>query len=244
MIQKKGLSYVDWVISLGTFLVAVIFIFILIKPQFERGEEKETLLRFVENGLYGEIEWTIREVPLFVELLKKEYVTNTGAVKPAGAAVHYDAQFMYTVKLDPGSHLQVVDGNPVIFQCTIGECRDEKVTLIFAPQAVLSTELPDLQMRCIPQDITICDAVLGATTTITGLHPVKLAGLDQTGYDILKQRWNYPLHREFALYKDDALLIGGSMPPPQTPVYVKERMYWTLTKDNQRTPVKLRFQVW
>ena len=83
MQDKKGFSYVDWVISLGTFLIAVVFIFILIRPKLEPMAEKESLMRVVEQGFLKDTEWSIREVPIFVKRLQKEYAYPGGGTQPA-----------------------------------------------------------------------------------------------------------------------------------------------------------------
>jgi len=242
--MKKGLSYVDWVISLGTFLIAVIFIFILIRPQFEPKKDNENLMQLVETGFYEDTEWTTRETPVFIKKLQDYYMSSSGP-KPAKVIIDYASTFQAKViQAPPSSHMRVTAGNPITIECISGICTNEKLVVVFSPLNPQNRDYPGITMRCQPPDAMICDASVGATTTISGLNEQQLASLSTQGYTTLKKKWNYPTLNEFALVIDNANIVSSPLVPQQASVYVKERKYWKLKENNQREPITIRFQVW
>ena len=241
MKSKRGLSYVDWVISLGTFLIAVIFIFILIRPQLEPKSEKQNLMQIIEDGFYSETEWSVREIPLFITLLKDKYVVN-GITKSASIKINYSPDFKYDITASP--HLSVSPGNPITIQCSSGTCSDKNLTLTFYPIDPKDKNLPDVGLACNPSNTAICDAVLGATTTTTGINENQLSSLSTNGYTKTKNNFKYPSLNEFAIFIDGSSIFPAQDIPQQTNVFVKERKYWKLSKNNVRTQISIRFQVW
>ena len=241
--QKKGLSYVDWVISLGTFLIAVIFIFILIRPQFEPKDEKQSLMQIIENGFYTETEWTVREIPIFITKLQDQYTGPSGIIT-ASIKINHSPDFGYTITQPPASRIKVSKGNPIIIQCVSGICTNEKMTLVFYPLDPKNKGSPGLDLQCHPSNTAICDAVAGASIAVTGINQQELNQFPGTGYANIKTKMSYPSSREFAIFIDDTNILSSPPVPQQANVYVKERKYWKLTKENIRDLITVRFQVW
>lgn len=82
MINKKGDGHVDWIISIGIFLVYLLGMFVLIKPGVMPVYDYDTLLDIVEEHFkedvkvvkdgdiltdFGGLYWTLYKTPLFVE---------------------------------------------------------------------------------------------------------------------------------------------------------------------------------
>ena len=65
-IKKRGSTHVDWVMSIGIFLIYLLALFIIIKPGVREIYSEDTLLSIVENNVKGNIVWTIKETPLFI----------------------------------------------------------------------------------------------------------------------------------------------------------------------------------
>ncbi len=240
MKSKRGLSYVDWVISLGTFLVAVIFIFILVRPQLEPKNEKQNLMQIVEDGFYSETEWSVREIPIFINLLKDKYVVN-GVTKSASIKINYSPDFKY--EITTSQHLSISPGNPITIQCSSGICSGNLVLTFYSIDPT-NKNLPDVGLICNPSNTAICDAVLGATTTTTGINENQVSALSANGYTKTKNNFKYPSLNEFAIFVDGSSIFPAQTVPQQTNVFVKERKYWKLSKSNVRTQISIRFQVW
>jgi hypothetical protein len=243
--NKRGLSYVDWVISLGTFLIAVLLIFVLIRPQIGQKDQGPTLLNLIEQQFYDETEWTVRETPIFVKHVDRQYVDNNGVTRLSNIFVHYDPSFEFTTPSITAA-LQVTPNNPLVIQCVSSTCDNEKITFITSPRQVLSNDLPQLSLDCSPSgSASICDATLGATASTQGINQRKVETLKTQGYTPTKQQWKYPTLNDFAIYIDDvSMFTNPPTPPPQANVYVKERTYWYLDKQNRRTTINIRFQAW
>ena len=61
--NKKG-THVDWVISMGIFIVYVFALFILLRPGIKPVHRPVTLLNVLEEGFREEVMWTVKVVPL------------------------------------------------------------------------------------------------------------------------------------------------------------------------------------
>lgn len=240
--DRKGLSYVDWVISLGTFLIAVMFIIVLIRPQLEPKEEKESLLTVVEQGFYTATEWTVKETPVIVTKLQKEY-TDAGTTQKARVYINHSKEYKGILIQPPASKLSIAGNNPWVIECTATLCTNELLTLIVVPIDMHTQELPELDSRCSPSTATICDATLGATLSTKGISQTALTQLTTKSYETLKKEWNVPEEKNFAIFIDGTAVIA-SPSQPQANVYVKEQPYWKSDDHNNRTPIKITFKVW
>ncbi|MDO8556074.1 MAG: hypothetical protein Q7R96_02780, partial [Nanoarchaeota archaeon] len=71
---------------------------------------------------------------------------------------------------------------------------------------------------------------------------------ENDGYEQLKEDWNYPAEKNFAIYEVDNqgnenLIIGGD-PFDQKNVFVRELTYWKISDIGDRTPITISFRVW
>ncbi len=64
--KKRGVSQVDWAISLGIFLIYLVWFFIFVRPQFVVEESPAQLLENAKENLLKQIEWEVEKRPLFV----------------------------------------------------------------------------------------------------------------------------------------------------------------------------------
>ncbi len=64
--NKKGLSHVDWAISLGIFLLYLMWFFVFVKPQFIADESPTQLLESTRESLVENLQWVVEKRPLFV----------------------------------------------------------------------------------------------------------------------------------------------------------------------------------
>ena len=65
--NKKGLSYIDWSISIGIFVIFVLVLFILVVPSLDRKLDESYLITLAENGIKGETYYEILSLPLFID---------------------------------------------------------------------------------------------------------------------------------------------------------------------------------
>ena len=104
---------------------------------------------------------------------------------------------------------------------------------------------------------------LGVTETLSGIDLVSFLTLNQTeletgcskGYDCIKEKWKFPLSRDFTI-RIESLPIGGSQinisalfpgkisPPPNANVFIRQFNSFILTEESTRVPVVVRIATW
>ena len=94
----------------------------------------------------------------------------------------------------------------------------------------------------------ICDYALGATEDIKGINPTWLEELKSLDYENLKNDWDYPENKEFAIYhklsgQPEEKVVGND-PFQETNVFVREIKYWLLDKESNRIPITIYIRVW
>lgn len=65
--MKKGTSQVDWIMSLGLFLLWVSWFFIFIKPQIDSVTSSNSNIDFLKNDFYDEFKLELVKYPLFIQ---------------------------------------------------------------------------------------------------------------------------------------------------------------------------------
>ena len=58
MLRKKGVTYIDWIISMGLFIIVVVAVFAFFKPGTTPAFKSESLIASVENNFIEEASWT------------------------------------------------------------------------------------------------------------------------------------------------------------------------------------------
>jgi len=66
--DKKGSEHIDWMISMGLFLLGVITIFLLLKPGIQKEHNEDFLLELLEEKFKEDFFWTVKNVPLSIGL--------------------------------------------------------------------------------------------------------------------------------------------------------------------------------
>src|SRR3989344_5818346 len=74
--QKRGVSQIDWIMSLAIFLLYVIWFFIFISPGLTLGSNKDSFMLLLEDKFIEEFSWQLGKFPLFVEY------NSTSGMKP------------------------------------------------------------------------------------------------------------------------------------------------------------------
>ena len=74
--QKNGTVEVDWIVSLGIFLIFLtLFFFYLLPITVEQPEAADVLLADIESNLRENATWYVQKVPLFIR-------SNISGVEP------------------------------------------------------------------------------------------------------------------------------------------------------------------
>ncbi len=65
--MKKGVSQIDWIVSLTLFLLYIVWFFIFVSPQLSFNQNKDASIEFLKEEFYDEFRTTIQKTPVFVE---------------------------------------------------------------------------------------------------------------------------------------------------------------------------------
>lgn len=64
--MKKGVSQIDWIVSLALFLLYISWFFVFISPQISLNPNSDASLNFLKNDFYNEFKWSLVKTPLFL----------------------------------------------------------------------------------------------------------------------------------------------------------------------------------
>jgi hypothetical protein len=65
--MKKGVSQIDWIISLAIFLLYIVWFFVFITPQINSSYNVDSSLDFLKSFFYEEFKWSLTKTPIFIE---------------------------------------------------------------------------------------------------------------------------------------------------------------------------------
>jgi len=244
--NKKGLDYIDWTLSMGLFLIVVVALFVFLKPGVQPTYSGENLLNIIETKFMEETATELKQKPLFVKKLKDKY----GSSLEAKINVKITNKWQFK-KIEPATSKGfdiIFNNKKIVLDCNAIDCT-QKFTLKLLPVGQQQEE-PIVEIKCIPDDPTYCDALLGATETFEGVSNTLINKIKEKEYKTLKKEWKYPEQEEFAIYikappiySESLKLIGGEEAGPQTNIFVKELKYWII-KGTTRYPATISIRVW
>ncbi len=198
-LNKKGITHVDWAISMGIFIIYVSFLIIFIMPSLLKTQfDPSTLFDSFEKNFLKPLEWTVVKIPLNIEKLKK--------YKPGGGLdmdVVLDFEFeeslkpdykftkiepdndgpnngLMTVKneLGGGGQLIPTDNQPKFdfvnqdqdkIRFNCEELSCEDKLLKFTVASLERKNEPKYLIKCEPEDVDFCKASIGIEEEINGV---------------------------------------------------------------------------
>lgn len=227
--MKKAATHIEWVISMGIFLIFIISLFIVLKPGYKQPFAGDTLLNILEDNFNEEVYWTIKTTPLII----------------GGCA---DSQTK-TVIIEicnpdycPSTAWKFRDGSTIYTKSFTNSFNDE---LIYHP---LDSEEVELKIQQ-----SACSTTLGITEDLIGVSEDKLNDLlnsfsSSNSIKDLKNKWKYPKNQEFAIKikkETDANsqeYKTSDIEPSDT--YAKEFKTWIIDKDKNKRLITINLQVW
>jgi len=257
MINKKGITYVDWIISIGIFIIVVIALFAFLKPGIKPVFESKGLIDIVETNLFEDASWEIKNTPVIIYKLTNTHTTSQGIVKKSKITIKqknpsWQFSTFYIPAPNPSlSNLQI-DITPELatIKCSTSVCTTS-IGQVYLTSFKTGDEQHELKAECTPNNNDHCFHTLGSSEDIKGLSKTKIDSLKNLNYNNAKQKWNYPQIKEFKidLYytgsnQTQTILNPKTKPTIQDNVFVKEINTWLLNKTGQRTPIKINIQVW
>src|SRR3989338_7261681 len=94
--MKKGDSHIDWALSLGIFLVYILFLFLFIKPGVREIYEEKNLISIAENNFQKSAVSMVERIPIVLSSSKIELNSNilNGASNSDWAVASIDYQII------------------------------------------------------------------------------------------------------------------------------------------------------
>ena len=241
--MKRGLTHVDWAISAGVFLVAIIFFFILLRPGTRPIYEPNTLMQLVEINFRDDFIWNVKKTPLFIKALevppKKDEDRNVRVIAPQNWRFSKVEPNPY-----PGPLEYDFNEKRLTVRCKIGVCETDRgpIYVYYYPsKEEITQEETVIIAKCNIQDKDKCDAELGSTENFEGVAKNRLEKLK---YKELKEEWKYPKDKEFAIYLNNQKIVDSPEPGAQDNVFVKELRTWVLESDGYRENAVVGLRVW
>ncbi len=244
--NKRGLGYVDWAISMGLFIIVVLAIFIFLKPGAKPVYDNESLLNIVENNFISENKWSIIDVPVFVKRLDKQ--TTEQNPRPLVAELTYSNNFVADLIEPAINPLEVTHASAAVPRKVTIKCEDPnrpsctniKLNLIFKPQSNQYPD-PDIRITCLPVGGQFCKIEAGSSEFIEGLKESTTATQQ---YDDIKADWNFPESKDFVIYINNRQTTSSPPQPSVTNVFTRTKKYWILKDNGEREPVEVNMRVW
>ncbi|MBT3464514.1 hypothetical protein HN451_05975, partial [archaeon] len=64
--QKRGITQLDWALSLAIFILFIAWFFIFIQPNLTHGLNKDVLASIIETKFVNNFTWTLKKMPIFI----------------------------------------------------------------------------------------------------------------------------------------------------------------------------------
>jgi len=219
--NKKGLSHVDWVISMGMFILYVMFMLLFIKPGVTSMFKDENLVGIVENNLFEEGYVSIEKIPVYVVLkdlsdgqdpagsIGPPYnikVDNFKRVLSSGSNVNN----IYVVNSDNESVAHTLSGDDLVitYQKSGSDVVDWSPSLtpvlfwVYYSNNFTYDGVKIVLGDYLTEAGDNVDVSRGTSIKSEGFKEDYLSVLcnDADDYEILKSKWGYPSSREFSYY--------------------------------------------
>ncbi len=216
--MKKGDIHVDWVISLGIFILYITSLLLIIKPGFRPSYSGDSLINILEEKFRKEAYWTIKTFPVSLSNCIPD--DTTGILLINISAVNWD-----------GLDNTFSDPSGGVFWPVFSSGSDAEA-------------LPDFNFNSISGS---CDYSFGSVIDINGINESSLIELRDKGQDSInfKKYWNYPVEKGFAIYVMDGTTYKIGMTEPKSEnLYVKKWKDWIVYSNGTRKDVEVIIEAW
>ncbi len=246
--NKKGLHVIDWTISMGIFLVAIVSIFIFLKPGSQPKYEGSTLISIVENNFLKETSWQIKKTPIFIKRLENDPSSGISGIAIVEINPNHDPNTNWkiqTITPQPPNFRFNILSTKIEIECNPGVCQafPNPLVLIYKPDSNNRNKYPEISLDCSPTNQQYCNAFLGSTETLNGISQIKLNDLIAKDYSQVKTQWSFPSEREFRIFINNIELFNNTSQSLGN-VFAKEIKIYTLDSLGNLMPITINIQVW
>lgn len=264
--MKKGISHIDWAISMGIFLVYILSMFIFLRPSLTQPVLQEDLFPVLLEGLNKDIKYTIEKIPLYIDYtgddktIARITFTETNEFPFQGDDKDFALLDQNNNYLPFIANLNNQLGS-IKFQYDYGLRNNRKYIFFLLYSSNLDYQsfiptpedenIPEEQIAKNDEDFTY---KFGITESITGVSTDKLNELKNNyDYQALKQNWKFPNTQEFSLtiydsstfqysQNDEILNFNKNATSQQANIYTKEFKDYILKPNIEFKPIIINFR--
>jgi hypothetical protein len=253
--NKKGIGYVDWIISMGLFILVVSMTFIYLKPGITPEFESKDLLELVESNFLKEYTWFSISIPLAVHNLNQ-----TGNIVPkievkSGTNNQWEVKSYYSSHSDFAVTTNTLTNTATINCSSQTSCdttplssagAEQGIYLIYLKKAGATSDTFNLSYNCNPSPTNLqdCNFTVGSKEIFTGWNKGNITDLTNP-YQLKKDDWSFPKSRDFSIkFNGIDILKPNYKPSEQTNIYTKELLIQTLEADGSRSSANATISVW
>ncbi len=240
--NKKGLSYVDWAVSFGLFVIYLLAIFILLRPAISDSYNSEFLSTIVKQGMEEDSYIELSLYPVFVEIIAG-HPSSISLPLPAGYDFLNDSNMILLDSVQSQLNTQIA-GNNLNFEY-IFSTGINKFTIVHSDMISYTNTLPG---AISPGDFNY---TIGIEENKEGLYEDLFLNLPD--YQDLKSDWGYPMNHEFAIYiynstelkSENIILYKNETELPQDKVVnVLKWSDWKLNSNSTDESITILIQTW
>ncbi len=245
--MKKGMSYIDLVMSVGIFVIYSVFLFVILKPGIQEEFDSDYLPSIIKQGIVEDAFWNITELPIFIDSVNPTPVGQTRLVSVL-------LPFNWTTE-----HITLLNSTYGVLDSLIDDSVTGTLRLNFTTELDLGMNAftllysPDINnpMQS-PSGIALDEGVeytyqIGVVESTLGLSETKFNGLAE--YDSLKEQWAYPSSKEFEIMiynaSDNSLLYSiNEAQIMENKVYTMRWSTNLLHPDSQKEAILINIKTW
>lgn len=256
--MKKGASHVDWVMSMGLFIIFIVSLFILLRPGVGVEHKPQALLDLVEEKVKDEIYINLKETPLIIKFCNPQVLVGSSKIEVEHNNPDTEFAGWNIIKvIRDGAPYE--SGSSFVFVCEEIISTPMLFNLFYIPEERIY-EKPILELECNGNECPDedADAELRATEN---KYYVYNSWLDSSGwaddtnsdgnnYEEIKEKFGFPEEKNFAIYflkegdsLSNSLEVGGKK-GDETNVYVIEWKDNYITNDINPKEILVHIEVW
>jgi hypothetical protein len=237
--NKKGLSYVDWAISFGLFIVYLLTIFILIKPEVINSYDEDFLNSIIKQGLEEDVYIDITTYPIFLDAEETgDYVSLT---LPDAFSFLNNTNMVLLDNLSNKLNFTINGELKFDYNFNPGRC-DFKI--IYSNESSRTNSIGNGNI------LTSANYSIGIAEHSKGIDLVRFDQLQE--FDELKIKWGYPMSNDFAIeiYNKSDLTIDPiknynyTIPLPDSKVNVLKWSDWKINNNSQKELITILIKTW
>ncbi|MBU1246238.1 MAG: hypothetical protein KKH88_03775 [Nanoarchaeota archaeon] len=246
--MKRGLTHIDWAMSIGLFIIYLVIVFILFKPGITDEYTPDFLSSIIKQGIEENSSITIERTPIFIE------VTSL----PVGGEDDY--------KIEIQNPTFWVDGFSTVVNQSLAEKPFDYSGGILYFEEFLTLGLKAKYWALTSDEITYAPTVsgieivntdyvsyaFGVKEKISGIYKTKFeTEINNTDYNTLKEQWNYPSRKEFEIFIYEGLdltnpiyTISENIEPTNEQVNVLQWSEWLINENSSREIITIMVRTW